>query len=59
MQQSKSLDNETGQDRQMIVMHNRRMAEVRKNFAVGTQRIAADKVINRGHSLKTRQRDTA
>ncbi len=59
MQQRKSLDNETGTDRQMIVMHSRRMEAVRKNFAVGIQRILADKIINRGHSLKTRQRNTA
>ena len=59
MKQRESLDNETGPDRQMIVLHSRRMEEVRKNFAVGIQRIVADRIINRGQSLKTRRRNTA
>ncbi len=59
MEQRKSLDDETGTDRRMIVLHSRRMEEVKKNCAVGIQRIVADKIFNRGHSLKTRQRNTA
>ena len=59
MSDRKSDDNETGPGRHMIVLHNRRMEEVRKNFAVGIQRIVADRIVNRGTNLKTRQRNTA
>ncbi|HBH61911.1 MAG TPA: hypothetical protein DDX85_09275 [Nitrospiraceae bacterium] len=59
MSDRKSGDNETGPGRQMVVMHDRRMEEVRKNFAVGIQRIVADKSMSRGHGVKTRQRNTA
>ncbi|MEW6600060.1 MAG: hypothetical protein AB1499_03740 [Nitrospirota bacterium] len=59
MSDRKSGDDRTVTERQTVVHHNRRMEEVRKNFAVGMQRIIGGRVFNNGHHLKSERRNTA
>jgi len=59
MSDRKSADNKTVPCRQTFVPHNRRMEEVKRNFAVGIQRIVADRIMNRGQTVKARQGNTA
>ena len=53
MSESKTLDNEIDSNQQMIILQNRRMDEVRKNFAAGIPRIVAVKNLSRESSVNT------
>jgi len=59
MSDKKSAVKETWPGRQTCFLHSRRMEKVRKNFAVGVQRITADRTMNRRYGLKTGQGNTA
>jgi hypothetical protein len=52
MSERKTLDKEFESDRQVMILHNRRKDEVKKNFAIGIQRVVAVKHSAREHSLK-------
>lgn len=59
MPDRKSAVKETGPVRKTLLLHSRRMEEVRKNFAVGLKRIVGDRIIKTEHGLKHGQENTA
>lgn len=57
MPDRKSLNKEIDSNRQMTVWQNKRMDGVKKNFAVGIQRVFPGKNLNRELCFKTKGRN--
>ncbi|MBI4682065.1 MAG: hypothetical protein HY757_03065 [Nitrospirae bacterium] len=57
MPDRKSLNKEIDSIHQVTVLQNRRMDEVKKNFAVGIQRVFPGRKLNGGLCFKTTSRN--
>ncbi len=57
MSERKSFDNVIESNRHMVISHNRRMDEVRKNFSVSVEGMVAARPFNRESRSKKRARN--